>query len=125
MVNLSNLPISPLTPESGVLTSLYGFCFHANLFYIFQVLIHVTDVNDNVPRFVQRVYKGNVSEASSVGSVVLDEKHQPLVIKATDNDTDLNSLLLYEISDHFAQDYFSIDPSTGAIRTIRNMDHET
>ena len=91
-----------------------------------DVVISVTDVNDNVPRFLRRVYKGNVSEASSVGSVVLDADHrQPLVIKAVDNDTDLNALLLYTISDHFARDYFSIDPSTGAIRTIRNMDHET
>jgi len=79
--------------------------------------IHVLDVNDNPPRFEKGEYVGFVSESVATGSLVLSEVHfSPLVIRAFDNDTGINSLLSYQILDETTKKYFSIDESTGAIR---------
>ena len=47
------------------------------------------------------------------------------MIKATDADSGLNALLLYEILEEHAKKYFSIDSSTGALRTISGLDYES
>eukprot|EP00058_Branchiostoma_floridae_P023668 XP_002609158.1 hypothetical protein BRAFLDRAFT_131370 [Branchiostoma floridae] len=88
------------------------------------VLVHIADENDNPPVFSQSEYIGSISEAATIGSVVLDVNNIPLVIAATDADNELNSLLVYEIIESAAQKYFSIDSNTGALRTIRTLDHE-
>ena len=40
--------------------------------FTFPVQIHVTDVNDNAPRFVSGLYLVNISEAVPVGSVLVE-----------------------------------------------------
>lgn len=90
-----------------------------------SIIIHVLDKNDNAPRFLQAIYNGEISEAASIGSLVLTNSSSPLVIKAEDADSELNALLSYDIVEELPRKYFHIDSSTGAIRTVMILDHET
>lgn len=47
------------------------------------------------------------------------------MIKAADADSEINALLYYDIVEMLPRQYFQIDASTGAIRTIRLLDYET
>ncbi len=127
-----------VNPNSGVVSTNVVFDYEQTSFFNLTlratnmvgafvettVMVHVIDVNDNVPVFTQEAYVGNISEASLAGSVVLDYNSAPLVVKATDADTNLNALLVYEIVERASRDLFSIDANTGAIRTRSNLDHE-
>lgn len=86
--------------------------------------IHIIDVNDNAPEFKHEEYIGNVTETAKPGTIVLNATHEPLVILATDKDSNLNAVLIYEIRDDYAKGYISVDPNTGAIRTVSEFDHE-
>jgi len=88
------------------------------------VTVHVLDQNDNAPVFLQNVFLGSVSEAAKVGALVLTNESNPLVIKASDRDSELNALLHYDIVEALPRRFFRIDPSTGAIRTVRELDFE-
>ena len=88
------------------------------------LLVHIIDQNDNRPVFTQEQYVGNVSEAAMPGSVILQNDNAPLVVKATDADTNHNSLLVYRIIERSAKEMFTIDTNTGAIRTKADLDHE-
>ena len=88
------------------------------------VNIHVIDVNDNAPVFDKNIFHGHISEISTTGSLILVGETTPLVIKASDNDIGMNSLLYYDILDVRASRYFAIDNSTGAIRLTKKVDHE-
>ncbi|CDQ76612.1 unnamed protein product [Oncorhynchus mykiss] len=88
------------------------------------VLIHLRDENDNSPVFTQTEFRGVVSESAPVNSVVLTNGRSPLVIQATDADSDLNGRLVYQIVEPYALEYFAIDSSTGAIRTVTGLDYE-
>ncbi|XP_043267899.1 fat-like cadherin-related tumor suppressor homolog isoform X3 [Venturia canescens] len=90
-----------------------------------NVIVHVLDRNDNAPRFLQALYSGEISEGVNIGSFVLTNLSTPLVIKAEDADSELNALLNYDIVEDLPRKYFQIDSSTGAIRTVMNLDHET
>jgi protocadherin Fat 1/2/3 len=90
-----------------------------------NVIIHILDKNDNVPRFLQANYSGEVSESAPISSLILTNSSEPLVIKAFDADSEMNALLHYDIIDILPRRYFQIDSTTGAIRTIRLLDHET
>ncbi|XP_011501552.1 PREDICTED: fat-like cadherin-related tumor suppressor homolog [Ceratosolen solmsi marchali] len=102
-------------------TSMAGASAHCS------VIVHVLDKNDNAPRFIQAVYVGQVSEAANIGSLVFSSNstNSPLVIKAEDADSELNALLNYDIVEELPRKYFHIDSSTGAIRTVMLLDHET
>ena len=127
-----------INPNSGVISTSVVFDYEQYSFFNLTVratnmvgafsettvMVHLIDENDNQPVFTQATYTGNISEASLAGSVVLDNKNAPLVVKATDADTNLNSLLVYEIVERASRDLFSIDANTGAIRTRSNLDHE-
>ena len=127
-----------INPNSGVISTSVVFDYEEYSFFNLTVratnmvgafsettvMVHLIDENDNQPVFTQAAYTGNISEASLAGSVVLDNKNAPLVVKATDADTNLNSLLVYEIVERASRDLFSIDANTGAIRTRSNLDHE-
>uniref|UniRef100_A0A803V7Q4 Protocadherin Fat 3 n=1 Tax=Ficedula albicollis TaxID=59894 RepID=A0A803V7Q4_FICAL len=89
------------------------------------VNIQVVDENDNPPVFLFSQYSGSISEAAPVNSVVRSANNSPLVIRATDADSNQNALLVYQIVESTAKKYFTVDSSTGAIRTIANLDHET
>uniref|UniRef100_A0A8D3DX25 FAT atypical cadherin 1a n=1 Tax=Scophthalmus maximus TaxID=52904 RepID=A0A8D3DX25_SCOMX len=86
--------------------------------------IHLKDENDNAPIFLQREFKGLISESAPVNSVVLTHENTPFVIRASDADGDQNAMLIYEIVEPFAHNYFAIDSSTGAIRITAALDYE-
>ncbi|XP_056442395.1 protocadherin Fat 1a isoform X2 [Gadus chalcogrammus] len=88
------------------------------------MLIHLKDENDNAPLFLQREFTGMISESAGVSSVVLTLESTPLVIRASDADGDHNAMLVYQIVEPFALNYFAIDSNTGAIRTITTLDYE-
>ncbi|XP_049837416.1 fat-like cadherin-related tumor suppressor homolog isoform X3 [Schistocerca gregaria] len=90
-----------------------------------SVIVHVLDKNDNAPTFLQPLYQGVISEGTSIGSLVLTNNTSPLVITARDDDSELNGLLNYDIIEALPRKFFHIDSSTGAIRTVLNLDHET
>ncbi|XP_044007072.1 fat-like cadherin-related tumor suppressor homolog isoform X2 [Aphidius gifuensis] len=90
-----------------------------------NIIIHVLDINDNPPKFLQAIYHGEISEGAIIGSLVLTNSSTPLVIKAEDADSELNALLSYDIIEDLPRKYFHIDSSTGAIRTVMILDHET
>uniref|UniRef100_A0A3Q1H770 Uncharacterized protein n=1 Tax=Anabas testudineus TaxID=64144 RepID=A0A3Q1H770_ANATE len=100
-------------------TNMAGMASNATL------LIQVVDENDNPPVFQQPHYRGSISEAAPVNSVVLNSDDSPLVIKATDADRNQNALLVYQIVEDTAKMFFTVDSGTGSIRTIANLDHET
>nr|XP_048698611.1 protocadherin Fat 3 isoform X2 [Caretta caretta] len=87
--------------------------------------IQILDENDNLPVFILSQYLGSISEAAPVNSIVRSSANNPLVIRATDADSNQNALLVYQIVESTAKKYFTVDSSTGAIRTIANLDHET
>lgn len=84
-----------------------------------EVVVSVTDVNDNAPIFSQGSYEVSVPE--SVGSnEVLTE------IVATDRDlTQLNSAITYSIVSVTPPGSFVIDPQTGGVSVTGGLDFET
>uniref|UniRef100_A0A663EHS2 Cadherin domain-containing protein n=1 Tax=Aquila chrysaetos chrysaetos TaxID=223781 RepID=A0A663EHS2_AQUCH len=128
-----------INPYSGVITSQKALDYERASFYqlIVQatnmagmasnatVNIQIVDENDNAPVFLFSQYSGSISEAAPVNSIVRSANNSPLVIRATDADSNQNALLVYQIVESTAKKYFTVDSSTGAIRTIANLDHET
>lgn len=90
-----------------------------------NVIVHILDKNDNAPTFLQAVYTGIISESAPVGSLILTNTSEPLVIKAADADSEINALLHYNIVDSLPRQYFQVDASTGAVRTTRLLDYES
>uniref|UniRef100_A0A4W6EXE5 FAT atypical cadherin 1a n=1 Tax=Lates calcarifer TaxID=8187 RepID=A0A4W6EXE5_LATCA len=86
--------------------------------------IHLKDENDNAPVFLQREFKGVISESAPINSVVLTHENTPFVIRASDADCDQNAMLIYQIVEPFAHNYFAIDSSTGAIRITTGLNYE-
>nr|XP_037863009.1 protocadherin alpha-2 isoform X9 [Chlorocebus sabaeus] len=85
-----------------------------------QILIKVLDVNDNEPTFAQSVYKVKLLENTANGTLVVK-------LNASDADEGSNSEIVYSLgSDVFStiQTKFTIDPSSGEIRTIGKLDYE-
>ena len=129
-----------MDPHSGVLVANVVFDYELNQFFNLTitatnivngqstatVLIYVIDENDNRPTFGKELYRGNVSEAVESGSVILEASASaPLVVGATDADSDLNALLVYTLVEEDARQSFTIDANTGAIRTNGRLDRET
>ena len=128
-----------INPSTGIIMTKQYLDFETKRFYNLSVSvanmvaakaqtnvdIHILDVNDNLPKFEKNLFVGNISETAVSGSLVLVNNTAPLVIKATDQDSGLNSLLLYEILEDHTKKYFSIDSSTGAVRTLQRLDFET
>ncbi|XP_075775493.1 protocadherin Fat 3 isoform X6 [Pelodiscus sinensis] len=128
-----------INPYSGVITSQKALDYERTSSYqlIVQatnmagmasnatVNIQIVDENDNLPVFLFSQYSGSISEAAPLNSIVRNSANNPLVIRATDADSNQNALLVYQIVESTAKNYFTVDSSTGAIRTISNLDHET
>ncbi|CAL8272565.1 unnamed protein product [Boreogadus saida] len=88
------------------------------------VHVYVIDENDNAPVFQQREYRGRVSEAAHVHSMVMGEGNTPLVIQASDADRDSNSLLVYHIVEPEALNVFKIDLNMGTLSLASPVDFE-
>uniref|UniRef100_A0A8C6X3J6 Protocadherin Fat 3 n=1 Tax=Naja naja TaxID=35670 RepID=A0A8C6X3J6_NAJNA len=128
-----------INPYSGVITSQKSLDYeHTSSYHLTvqatnmagmasnaTVNIQIVDENDNPPVFLFSQYLGSISEAAPVNSIVRSMGNNPLVIRATDADSNQNALLVYQIVESTAKNYFTVDSSTGAIRTIADLDHET
>uniref|UniRef100_A0A8C5XYH6 FAT atypical cadherin 1 n=1 Tax=Microcebus murinus TaxID=30608 RepID=A0A8C5XYH6_MICMU len=88
---------------------------HAEVF----VDIVVEDINDNPPVFVQQSYAATLSEASVIGTSVVQ-------VRATDSDSEPNRGISYQLFGNHSKshDHFHIDSSTGLISLVRTLDYE-
>ncbi|XP_063024584.1 protocadherin alpha-2-like isoform X3 [Melospiza melodia melodia] len=85
-----------------------------------DLVISVLDANDNAPQFNQSVYKVQVPENTTPGTVFFQ-------LTATDNDEGINQEIYYSFSNTVSakiQDLFKIDEKSGEIRTAGELDFE-
>ncbi|XP_069833172.1 cadherin EGF LAG seven-pass G-type receptor 1 isoform X2 [Dendropsophus ebraccatus] len=80
------------------------------------VFINVTDANTHNPVFQSSHLTVSVSEDKPIGTSIA-------TISATDEDTGENARITYTIEDNVPQ--FKIDPDTGTITLLIELDHET
>ncbi|XP_073940810.1 cadherin EGF LAG seven-pass G-type receptor 1 isoform X2 [Castor canadensis] len=80
-----------------------------------QVFINVTDANTHRPVFQSSHYTVSVSEDRPVGTSIA-------TMSATDEDTGENARITYVLEDPVPQ--FRIDPDTGTIYTMTELDYE-
>ncbi|XP_053315030.1 protocadherin Fat 1 [Spea bombifrons] len=88
---------------------------HAEVF----VDIILEDVNDNKPVFKEKTYAATLSEASIIGTSVVQ-------VNAVDADSEQNNAVSYELvgNDGNASQYFHIDRVSGVIVTTKSLDYE-
>uniref|UniRef100_A0A8V0Y478 Protocadherin gamma subfamily C, 3 n=1 Tax=Gallus gallus TaxID=9031 RepID=A0A8V0Y478_CHICK len=84
-----------------------------------RIRVAVLDANDNAPAFSQAVYTVRVPEDVPVGSTLLR-------VTATDPDDGTNADVKYLFQEVLEQisNTFHIEPKTGAISLVRNLDFE-
>ncbi|XP_074647720.1 cadherin-23-like [Tubulanus polymorphus] len=82
-----------------------------------QVIIKLTDRNDNKPEFRQTKYDGLVLEGQS-------QLVRPVKIEASDRDLTPNNQITYSIKSGDPQKNFTINPSTGEISLTAPLDYE-
>eukprot|EP00795_Rhopilema_esculentum_P002013 gene2013-17573_t len=87
-----------------------------------QLIIGVTDVNDNAPVFRRKEYVVDVKESIEIGSMILR-------VRATDADTGSNNrAVVYKIPKGFDGNgtfYIQTDGYYGTLRTKKRLDRET
>lgn len=83
-----------------------------------NVEIEISDVNDNPPVFKQATFNAKVSEDTLIGTNVIQ-------LTATDNDLGTNGQIKFALApDHNGNDAFTIDATSGVIRTAKILDRE-
>eukprot|EP00794_Sanderia_malayensis_P020074 gene20074-22044_t len=82
-----------------------------------QVVVHLTDVNDNTPAFLNLPATVKLRENIDVGTVVY-------TVAATDQDTSRNALLMYSIIEGNKEEKFTIDLYSGKISIKSKLDFE-
>jgi len=85
---------------------------------VVEVIVRVSDVNDNSPIFTDSAFDISVSEAALVNHVIVKAV-------ATDIDLELNKEILYSFASGNTGDKFAIDAVTGNISLKRLLDFET
>ncbi|KAJ8954941.1 hypothetical protein NQ318_000371 [Aromia moschata] len=88
-------------------------------FAIAQITVNVVDVNDNAPYFIfpvpgQEEYYAGIAQNSPVSTTVAQ-------VKADDKDSGKYGKIKYSLSGNNSEEYFTIDPSSGIIRTKRSL----
>ena len=86
-----------------------------------EVVVTITDVNDNSPTFSSASLEARVREDAAVGTVVCRAT-------ASDADVGLNAELRYRFTDETRQQHgatFDIRPDTGAVVVVGALDYET
>lgn len=86
------------------------------------VNITIDDKNDNAPTFTRRIYSTEIFENFAVGGVLL-------FVIAHDADKGSNARISYSIDMNsldgiIANEYFSVDPNSGAVTSIKQLDRE-
>lgn len=96
--------------------SLQGFI--NKKFAVAQIAINVIDVNDNKPYFIypegHSKYYGTIYNRSPISTTVTQ-------IKADDKDTGKFGKIKYSLLGNKSEHYFTIDPTTGIIKTRKNL----
>ena len=80
------------------------------------VYVHVLDVNDESPRFKQRVYEVELTEENPPGAELL-------LVHANDSDKGLNALVSYSIISG-NESVFNINSTSGEITVLVSLDYE-
>ncbi|XP_068599680.1 cadherin-24 [Brachionichthys hirsutus] len=85
-----------------------------------EFIIRVQDINDNPPVFPSEPYVAMVPEMANIGTSII----QVTASDADDPAYGNSARLVYAITQ--GQDFFSVDPQTGVLRTaVPDMDRET
>lgn len=82
-----------------------------------QITVQIEDANDNAPEFTQQRYTRTMSEGQKKDEFVVQ-------VSAGDKDTGVNGAVRYSIDPSYSK-YFTIDPESGVISAIGNLDRET
>uniref|UniRef100_A0A1A8N9S8 Protocadherin 2 alpha c n=1 Tax=Nothobranchius pienaari TaxID=704102 RepID=A0A1A8N9S8_9TELE len=85
-----------------------------------KITVQVMDINDNAPIFSQSLYKAQVPENAPLQTSIL-------TVSATDLDEGINCEIVYsfiERGNFNPKSLFSINPDTGEITVIGNIDYE-
>ncbi len=82
-----------------------------------DVVVYIADVNDNPPEFEQKLFSVALLDGTPPGAPVIR-------VRATDADSDVrtNANVSYRLESH--QDLFGIDPSSGSIFTLAEIDQD-
>ncbi|XP_051971384.1 protocadherin beta-16-like isoform X21 [Xyrauchen texanus] len=85
-----------------------------------RIHVKVLDANDNAPVCKQSVFKTEVGEDSPAGTVIG-------TVSAADADEGVNGRVSYSVAlaNKEARDLFEINPDTGEIRLLVNLDYES
>ncbi len=80
--------------------------------------MNVKDVNDNAPRFYTSLFQESVMENVPIG-------HSIVRVQAYDSDDGVNAAITYKINSEEGDLLpFGVDPDTGWIVTVRDLDRE-
>ncbi|XP_072924044.1 protocadherin Fat 4-like [Hemitrygon akajei] len=85
-----------------------------------QIMVTVTDANDNAPVFSQSVYRVSMLENAPAGTLLI-------TLNATDLDEGVNGEITYSFSSHIsaaARKLFDLNSKTGQIRLKGKLDYE-
>ncbi|CAD5114116.1 DgyrCDS3263 [Dimorphilus gyrociliatus] len=85
---------------------------------VVMVTVNILGVNEAAPAFTSAPYSQNVIESTAIGQVI------PAAISATDSDDGIDGEFAYSIASG-ANGKFDIDPKTGEVRVINELDRET
>nr|XP_047123814.1 protocadherin Fat 4 [Hydra vulgaris] len=103
---------------------LYKFIVRASdkgtppLFSLVNVVVTITDINDNMPLIEDKRYQISIKETVSFATFVLK-------ITASDLDIGKNGQFVYKIKSSPNSHHFFINSSTGVIMTATALDYET
>jgi protocadherin Fat 4 len=83
-----------------------------------EVILHVLDVNDNIPFFIKDSFTAVISESTTINSSVL-------TVTAIDYDIGTNSQLFYSLSPNVSHIFSILNSTAGVIYLIGEVDYET
>ncbi|XP_064094852.1 fat-like cadherin-related tumor suppressor homolog isoform X3 [Macrobrachium nipponense] len=82
-----------------------------------NILVLVSDVNDNPPEFASHTYYTTVTESTSIGSAIVR-------VLATSRDSGKNAEITYSIIGGNEHRKFAIHPRTGDVSVLDTLDYE-
>lgn len=86
-----------------------------------ELIIYITDVNDNAPVFTQQIYETWCSEDVAIGTSVLS-------VRAEDADSGINGRVIYSLSAHSQREHshlFRLDENFGVVEVKSRLDYDT
>ncbi|UMM23352.1 hypothetical protein L5515_004116 [Caenorhabditis briggsae] len=89
-----------------------------------KIVAKIIRTNQHSPVFRKQVYRGTVRENMEPGSSVLSNRHLPLVLLASDEDSGSNGLVGYRMLSKADEEMFTVDQYSGAVRTNKAFDFE-